>query len=341
VTAVHTSDPAPPDDAALAHAIATGDPAGLDRAYRRYAGGLYTYARLLTGDRAAAVDTVHETFLVATEHVTRLSDPARLRPWLYAVARNVGLRRLRRRSRKAPPEPGELAEGAALPREPQEAGVADMVRAATSGLSESDREIVELAVRHRLPAAEVAAVLELPLTRAHDRLYRAREEFLVCLGVLLVARESPCPELAGLLRDWDGRLNPVLRKRLQRHIDGCRACGSIHRSHLDPATLLSTAASPPLLTAPGLQRAGLLRPTGTAAGRQARPTSAAPGRQLRPTGAAADRRPAKSARRIRWTREGFPAGGVAWRWWWAVAAAVTAALAIAAGAVAASVHNGP
>jgi RNA polymerase sigma factor (sigma-70 family) len=228
------------------------DPAGLEGAYRRYADELYTYARSLTGDRDAAIDIVHDTFLLATERVEQLRDPGRLRPWLYAIARSIGLRHLRRQARHAPLEAaGEVkADTVDLLRDVQAGGVADLVRSAMAGLSERDAEIVELAVRHRLAAPDVAAVLGLPLNHAHARLSRAREQLLVCLGVLLVARESRCAGLIPLLAGWDGTLNPLLRKRLHRHIDGCVACGSIRNARLDPAALLSAVASLPFLSVP-------------------------------------------------------------------------------------------
>ena len=40
-------------------------------------------------------DAVQDTFLVATAKVRNLRDPGKLRSWLYAVARNECLRRLR------------------------------------------------------------------------------------------------------------------------------------------------------------------------------------------------------------------------------------------------------
>jgi hypothetical protein len=70
------------------------------------------------------------------------------------------------------------------------------------------------------------------------------------LGVLLVARESRCAGLTPLLSGWDGTLNPLLRKRLHRHIDGCATCGSIRSTRLDPSALLASFASLPFLAVP-------------------------------------------------------------------------------------------
>src|SRR6266567_1270258 len=83
------------EDPEVVAAIVAGDPAGLAEAYDRYAMPLYSYCRSILREPADAADAVQDTFLVATAKVRDLRDPARLRPWLYAVARNECLRRLR------------------------------------------------------------------------------------------------------------------------------------------------------------------------------------------------------------------------------------------------------
>src|SRR5690349_2771920 len=69
-----------------------GDSRGRAIAYDRYADGLHTYSLSLLRDHDAAAAVLHATFIVATEHIGRLPDPARLRSWLYAIARNECLR---------------------------------------------------------------------------------------------------------------------------------------------------------------------------------------------------------------------------------------------------------
>src|SRR6476619_6963562 len=85
----------PMQDPEVVAAIVAGDPAGLAEAYDRYAAPLYSYCRALLPEPADAADAVQDTFLVATAKLRDLRDPARLRPWLYAVARNECFRRLR------------------------------------------------------------------------------------------------------------------------------------------------------------------------------------------------------------------------------------------------------
>jgi len=82
-------------DSEVVASIVAGDPLGLAAAYDRYADPLYQYCRTLLGDPADAADAVQDTFVIAASRLDGLRDPSRLRPWLYAVARNEARRILR------------------------------------------------------------------------------------------------------------------------------------------------------------------------------------------------------------------------------------------------------
>ena len=75
-------------------AIAAGDPAGIAMAYDRYAAALYGYCHWTLQDSADAAEALQDTFIVAAT-LSNLSEPAKLRPWLFALARNQCRRRIR------------------------------------------------------------------------------------------------------------------------------------------------------------------------------------------------------------------------------------------------------
>src|SRR5260370_39651235 len=125
------------EDSEVVAAIVAGDRAGLAEAYDRYAMPLYAYCRSMLREPADAADAVQDTFLVAIAKLRGLRDPGRLRPWLYAVARNECLRRLR-----AGVATSALAEAADIPTELADVGRAteradlrDLVRNAINGLN--------------------------------------------------------------------------------------------------------------------------------------------------------------------------------------------------------------
>lgn len=92
-------------DREIIAAIVAGDPAGLAGVYDKYAESLYGYCRWMLGGSDCAADTVQDTFVIAAASLGGPADPLRLRPWLYAVARNECYRRLRagKRASMRPP----------------------------------------------------------------------------------------------------------------------------------------------------------------------------------------------------------------------------------------------
>jgi len=79
------------DDPAVVAAIAAGELDGLATALDRYAAALYDYCYALAP--AAAAEAVGDTFVIAWSSIDRLRDPAKLYPWLQAIAGNECFRR--------------------------------------------------------------------------------------------------------------------------------------------------------------------------------------------------------------------------------------------------------
>ena len=242
-------------DREIVAAILAGDPAGLAAAYDAYADVLYTYCRGLVHEPEDAADALQDTFVVAAQKVGGLRDPDRLRPWLYAVARNECLRRLRARARTVGlAEAGDVTDESVDPvGDLHREELRDLVRAALDGLNPGEREVLDLSLRHEFDGAGLGAVLGVSANHAHALLSRARGQLEKALGALLVARRgsADCRELAELLGDWDGRFTPLIRKRVTRHIERCDVCRERRGVELSPAALLGLG--PILLAAPQLR----------------------------------------------------------------------------------------
>jgi RNA polymerase sigma factor (sigma-70 family) len=216
-----------------------GDPGGIAAAYDRYAVALFSYCRSLLREPEDAADVVQDTFLIATSKLGGLRDPGKLRPWLYAVARNECLRRLRSGEVTAaldeaagtPTESADLGDGA------ERADLRELIRAAIDGLNRGDREVIELSLVHELEGDDLADALGVSRNHAHALLSRARSQLERSLGALVVARtgRQACAELDAALTDWDGQLTVLVRKRVSRHIERCRICGERKRRELSPA----------------------------------------------------------------------------------------------------------
>lgn len=75
-------------DAELARAAAAGDRAAFAGIYDRYADRLHDFCVGMLRDRDGAADCVQDAFCTAATRLTQLREPEKLRPWLYAIARN-------------------------------------------------------------------------------------------------------------------------------------------------------------------------------------------------------------------------------------------------------------
>jgi len=263
------------EDPEVVAAIVAGDPAGLAEAYDRYSRPLYSYCRALLPEPADAADAVQDTFLVATAKLRDLRDPARLRSWLYAVARNECFRRLRAgKALSALDEAANLpATSADIGDRAEQAELSQLIRAAMDGLNPGDRDVIELSLVAELEGDELAAALGVSRNHAHALLSRARSQLERSLGALIVARtgRDACASLDSMLAGWDGRLTVLMRKRISRHIDDCDTCGERKRRELTPAMFAGAVpiAALPAVFSPGF-RDQLLRvladrsPAGTA-----------------------------------------------------------------------------
>ena len=248
-------------DSEVVAAIVAGDPEGLAEAYDRYASPLYTYCRSLLRESADAADAVQDTFVIAASRLAGLRDRNRLRPWLYAVARNECHRRLRARAVQVTTPLDEMPDvtdtSADVSGEAERDELRTLLRSAVRGLNSGEHDLIELQLRQGLDVAEIAAVLGVSRNHAHALLSRARDQLEISLGALLVARSGrkDCAALNTMLADWDGQLNVLMRKRINRHIETCPACAERKKRELTPALLLGLAplAALPAAMPPGLR----------------------------------------------------------------------------------------
>ena len=236
-------------DGDLARAAADGDRQAFAEIYDRYADRLYDFCIGLLGDRDAAADCVQDAFCVAATDLGGLRDPDKLRPWLYSIARNHAMRRLRHRYREEVSDelPDMISPEASPETLAGQSELARLVAEAAGGLSDRDRELLDLSYRHGLDGPELAEALGVTLTSANTMMFRLRQTVERCLGALLVARgaqanPSACPELAVILKGWDGQFSVLMRKRMARHIDACETCEQDQRQQVNPVALLGSTA---------------------------------------------------------------------------------------------------
>jgi RNA polymerase sigma factor (sigma-70 family) len=246
-------------DAELVQAAAAGDRAAFAAIYDRYADPLHDFCIGMLRNREAAADCVHDAFCIAANSLSKLREPAKLRPWLYSIARYEALRCLRGRKREQAveelPEESDTGPGPATLTRRNE--LAELIAAAAGGLSERDRAVYELAYRKGLEGADLAEALGVSASNAKKMAQRLRETIERSLGALLVSRAArnnvnACPGLAEILDGWDGKFTVLMRKRISRHIESCPTCDDLRRRMVNPTALLGSA--PLLISAPAALR---------------------------------------------------------------------------------------
>lgn len=234
-------------DAELACAAAAGDRGAFGGIYDRYADRLHDFCIGMLRDRDDAADCVQEVFCTVADHLPQLKDPDKLRPWLYAIARNEAIRHIRQRGREhvidevpeavsPDPSPDTLAARTEL---------ADLIAEAAGGLSDRDRAVLELSYRHGLDGPELAQAMGVSHASAKKMTQRLRDTIERSLGALLVARRvrkaNDCADLQAVLDGWDGRFTVLMRKRIARHIESCPVCDEERRRLVNPVALLGAA----------------------------------------------------------------------------------------------------
>lgn len=171
-------------------ALRSGDPTALSVLFEVYADRIYRLALGILRDPAASEDIVQETFLSAITHLDRFEGRSSLGTWLYRVAYNASIDRLRRRTEEPlpPDEPDDYPETGAvfpLPRSIIDwAGAPERWQADREVSAEIDRAIAELPRSLRvvfllrdvedLSTEETAEALGLTEGATKVRLHRAR-----------------------------------------------------------------------------------------------------------------------------------------------------------------------
>lgn len=201
---------------------------GFEALYREYAERLYAYATTVMKDSTIAADATHDALIQAVTRIDQLRDPERLEPWLFAITRNECFKLLRTRSRVADDQEAVDMQSCL---DDADAGLAaaesqTLVREALGTLSAADRDVLALALRHDLDTAQVADAMGTSTNQVRARLSRARTALTSAVTALLLARDtsSTCSGLTEALAGYDGRLSPLLRKRVTRHARSCADC---------------------------------------------------------------------------------------------------------------------
>lgn len=239
--------------------------------------GLLRYARTLTPDEDAAHDLVQETVSRGLARSAQFRQGSSLATWLHRIMHNLAVDAARRR-REIPAGDliGEATDSEVEQVERKWRDDAYTVDAATvveraetreellDGLARLPfiyRSAVVLHDGEGLTAADLAAVQEITLPAAKQRIRRGRMMLVSALAASSERREV----LKGVpMRCWDarsqvseyldGELTPQERRRLEQHLEVCPTCPPLYAGLVGTTAALSQwrdsdSVVPPELTA--------------------------------------------------------------------------------------------
>jgi RNA polymerase sigma-70 factor (ECF subfamily) len=177
----------PESDENLMRQTAAGSTAALEQLVRRHAAALFAFLFRMCGDRHRAEELFQESFLLVWRKRARYEYPRLFRPWLFALAVNLGRAFWRQHHSHEMGEVNGVVDPDIPPDGKAEAGeTADLVAQAVLALPTRQREVVTLRIWEGLPYARIAEIIDVPeaTARSHMRLALAalRERLGPVLG---------------------------------------------------------------------------------------------------------------------------------------------------------------
>ena len=178
------------DDATHIQRIgAAGDKTAMKALYERHSDALYRFLRARLGDPFEASDVMQETFLEIWRAASRFEGRSAPRTWMFGIARNKAIDRMRRGSREVPSELDDSTPDDAPNPEAVVAAASDAarVRECMGRLSDTHRSAIHLAFWRELPYGEIAEIEGVPVGTVKTRILHAKRLLMHCLASFRMA----------------------------------------------------------------------------------------------------------------------------------------------------------
>jgi RNA polymerase sigma factor (sigma-70 family) len=162
-------------DALLAVRCQLGERVAFDELISRWHEPLWRYLRHLSSSDDVARDLAQDVWIRVFRGIARLRDPAKLRSWLFGVARNVAMDQLRSQYSQMPRAEVDLDSIAA---DVPDVNLEEEFTTLEQGLESLpivEREALTLFYLRELSLEEIANLIELPVGTVKSRLFRARQ----------------------------------------------------------------------------------------------------------------------------------------------------------------------
>lgn len=171
-----------PTDQELASKAQRGDKSAFGELILRYQSKMLRYARRFLLNGFDAEDAVQEVFLKTYENLLSYDPTMRFSPWLYRIAHNAFINRIKKRGSEPMPFfdpdvlfPHPIAPGGDASTNLQESQLKQALDTSLQALQPKYRELLILFYLEELRYEEIADILQVPVSTVGVRLKRARE----------------------------------------------------------------------------------------------------------------------------------------------------------------------
>ena len=163
----------------------------------KYQDRLYNSMVYILRSESEAEDVVQDAFILAMTRLSSFKGNSQFYTWLYRIAHNVAISRLRRRKPTVSLEASENAARFELPdsgpapgdRIVREESASELMMA-LDRLSGEHRRILILREMDELDYEAISEILDLPIGTVRSRLHRARSQLKQALETIMADRKS-------------------------------------------------------------------------------------------------------------------------------------------------------
>lgn len=172
------------NDAELLQAIAGQDRQAMRVFYERYHDNLFAFLVGRGADHAAAADVVQDAMLEVWRVAGKYSGQSSAKTWLFAIARNKSVDRVRKNARLVVTD--DVPDTEDITADPEAAaiaaGEADRVRACLGNLKPQHSSVIRLAFYEDLTYDEISEIEDVPVGTIKTRIFHAKKLLMRCLG---------------------------------------------------------------------------------------------------------------------------------------------------------------
>ena len=153
-----------------------GDRRALDTLVRQYQRPVYNAAYRMLGNADEAADVTQATFLKALENIGSFDKKYRFFSWIYRIALNESIDRLKTNRRFETFDDTRAADGERPQDDLSRVQSAELIQRALMQLNEDLRSVLVLRYFSELSYAQIGEVLDLPGKTVKSRLFTARQQ---------------------------------------------------------------------------------------------------------------------------------------------------------------------